>query len=163
MAETLRKRLLAEHPDIAVKATTMRENIGETQRGQDFRTVLFASFAGVSILLAAVGMYGVTSYTVSQRRFEFGLRIAVGATRTQLLALVLRNALAVVSCGIALGIALSFAAVRAMSSAVGKLPAFDATACLLASSAILLIALLATLLPARAAANTDPMQALRSE
>jgi putative ABC transport system permease protein len=163
MADTLRKRLLATHPDIAVKVTTMRENIGETQRGEDFRTVLFASFAGVSILLAAIGMYGVTSYTVSQRRFEFGLRIAVGATRAQLLSLVLRNAFAVVSIGIALGITFSFAAVRVMSSAVGKLPAFDVAAYALASCAILLIASLATLQPARAAANTDPMQALRSE
>ncbi len=85
MLNTLRASLLSAHPEIAVKATTMRENIGETQRGEDFRTILFASFAGVSILLAAIGMYGVTSYTVSQRSFEFGLRIAVGATKAQVL------------------------------------------------------------------------------
>ena len=163
MLNTLRASLLSAHPEIAVKATTMRENIGETQRGEDFRTILFASFAGVSILLAAIGMYGVTSYTVSQRSFEFGLRIAVGATKAQVLGLVLRKALAVATTGIAMGIVLSLALVRLMSSAVGKLPAFDAVAYALAASVVLLIALLATLLPARAAANTDPMQALRSE
>ena len=163
MLNTLRASLLAAHPEIAVKATTMRENIVETQRGEDFRSVLFASFAGASILLAAIGMYGVTSYTVSQRSFEFGLRIAVGATKAQVLGLVLRKALAVAATGIAMGILLSLALVRLMSSAVGKLPAFDAVAYALAASVVLLIAVLATLLPARAAANIDPMQALRSE
>ena len=163
MVNTLRARLLAAHPEIAVKATTMRENIGESQRGDDFRTILFASFAGVSILLAAIGMYGVTSYTVSERRFEFGLRMAVGATRAQVLGLVLRKALAVASVGIALGVALSLALVRVLTSAVGKLPAFDFLSYALAASAVLAIAALATLLPARAAATTDPMQVLRSE
>lgn len=163
MVNTLRTSLLAAHPEIAVKATTMREDIGETQRGEDFRTVLFASFAGVSILLAAVGMYGVTSYTVSQRRFEFGLRMAVGATRAQVFAQVLRNAMAVAILGIAIGTACSLTLVRVMSSAVGKLPAFDAVAYVLASCAVLSIAVPATLLPARTAASIDPMQALRTE
>ncbi len=163
LVHTLRASLLAAHPEIAVKATTMREDIGETQRGEDFRTVLFASFAGVSLLLAAIGMYGVTSYTVSQRSFEFGLRMAVGATRGQVLGLVLGKALGVAAVGTAIGILLSLALAHVVSSVVGRLPAFDPIAYALAASVVVLIALLATLLPARAAANMDPTQALRAE
>ena len=163
MINTLRASLLAAHPEFAVKATTMRESIGETQRGENFRTLLFASFAGVSILLAAIGMYGVTAYTVSRRSFEFGLRIAVGATRGQVLGLVLRKALAVALVGIAGGLGLSLALVRVLSSVVGALPAFDLLSYAFAALALLGIAVLATLLPAYAAASIDPMQALRTE
>jgi len=151
------------HPEIAVKATTMRENIGDTQRSDDFRTTLFGSFAFVSILLAAVGMYGVTAYSVTQRRFEFGLRIALGANRAQVLGMVLGKATAYAAAGIGIGVALSLSLVRVLAGVVGKLPAFDFAAYAIASLAVLTIATLATLLPARAAANVDPMTVLRAE
>jgi len=163
MVETLRTRLKQTHPEIAIEATTMREDIQSTQRADTFRTTLFASFAAVSILLAAVGIYGVTSYTVAQRSFEFGLRIALGASRSQLLGLVLRGALTTTLLGIAIGTGLSLSLVRVLGSVVGPLPAFDGAAFLLAGLAVLLLALLATLLPARAAAHADPMAVLRSE
>ncbi len=163
MAETLRKRLKQTHPDIAVTATTMRENIAGTERADEFRTTLFASFAAVSILLAGVGLYGVTAYTVAQRRFEFGLRIALGASRGQMLGLVMQSATEVTALGIAIGIALSLAASRVLGSVVGQLPAFDAFAYAFAGLAVFLFSILATLLPARTAANVDPMEALRSE
>ena len=163
MLDTLTKRLKLTHPEIAVKATTMRENIGETQRSDDFRTILFGSFAFVSILLAAVGMYGVTAYSVMQRRFEFGLRIALGANRAQVLGMVLGKATAFAAIGIGVGIMLSLGLVRVLASVVGKLPAFDLGAYAIASLAVLTIATLATLLPARSAASVDPMTVLRSE
>jgi putative ABC transport system permease protein len=163
MLDTLRNRLKQTHPEIAIKATTMRENIGETQRSEDFRTTLFGSFAFVSILLAAVGMYGVTAYSVAQRRFEFGLRIALGADRPQVLGMVLRKGILLTMLGIGIGIALSFSLTRVLASVIGKLPTFDFIAYVLASLAVLAIALLATLLPAQAAANVDPMTVLRSE
>ncbi len=163
MVDTLRTRLKQTHPEIAVEATTMREDIRAAQRADTFRTTLFAGFAAVSILLAAVGIYGVTSYTVAQRSFEFGLRIALGASRSQLLGLVLRGALATTLLGIVIGTGLSLSLVRVLGSVVGKLPAFDGAAFLLAGLTVLLLALLATLLPARAAAHADPMAVLRSE
>ena len=163
MLDTLRNRLKQTHPEIAIKATTMRENIGETQRSEDFRTTLFGSFASVSILLAAVGMYGVTAYSVAQRRFEFGLRIALGADRPQVLGMVLRKGILLTMLGIGIGIALSFSLTRVLASVIGKLPAFDFIAYAIASLAVLAIALLATLLPAQAAASVDPMTVLRSE
>ena len=163
MVDTLRKRLEQTHPEIAVTATTMRENIAGTERADQFRTVLFASFAAVSILLACVGLYGVTSYTVAQRRFEFGLRMALGANRPQMLGLVLLNTAKVTVVGIAIGIGLSLAVSRVLGSVVGQLPAFDALAYALAALAVLLLSLLATLLPALSAASVDPMQVLRAE
>jgi putative ABC transport system permease protein len=163
MLDTLTNRLKQTHPEIAVKATTMRENIGETQRSDDFRTTLFGSFAFISILLAAVGMYGVTAYSVTQRRFEFGLRIALGANRAQVLGMVLGKSTTYASIGIGVGIALSLGLVRVLASVVGKLPAFDLAAYAIASFAVLTIATLATLLPARSAANVDPMTVLRNE
>ena len=163
MAETLLTQLLHSHPDVAIKATTMRENVGVQQQSEQFRTTLFTLFAAVSILLAAIGMYGVTAYTVAQRRFEFGLRVALGAKRTQLLTMVLRSALAVAFIGVAVGTLLSLSLQRILDSVVGKLPAFDATSHALASLAVLLIALLATLLPALRAASVEPATVLRSE
>jgi putative ABC transport system permease protein len=163
MAETMRRHLLATHPDIAVKATTMRENIGVTERPEQFRTILFVSFAGVSILLAAIGMYGVTSYTVSQRGFEFGLRIAVGATQGQVLGLVMRNALATGFLGVGLGLALSAALVRVLGSIAGPLPDFDILPYATSAAGVLLITLVAALVPARRASQVNPMEALRTE
>ena len=163
MTETLRKSLLRSHPEIAVKISSMRENLGEVQRPERFRTLLFTLFAGVSILLAAVGMYGVTAYTVSQRRFEFGLRMALGANRSSVLGLVLRKALAISLVGIGIGAALSLSLTRVLGSVVGPLPTFDAVAYSLAALLILLLAVMATLVPARAAASVDPMNVLRSE
>jgi putative ABC transport system permease protein len=163
MLDTLTRRLKATNPEIAVNATTMRENIGETQRIDDFRTLPFSSFAAVSILLAAVGMYGVTSYTVAQRRFEFGLRIALGADRPQVLRMVLGKALLLAGVGIGIGAGLSLAMTRVLNHALGTLPGVDAAAYGLAALAVLGVALLATFVPARAAANLDPMTVLRSE
>ncbi|MGA7155428.1 MAG: ABC transporter permease [Acidobacteriaceae bacterium] len=163
MAETLRRRLVQSHNEIAVKATTMRENIGETERADDFRSLLFGGFAFVSILLAAVGIYGVTAYSVAQRRFEFGLRFALGAQRAQVLGMVLRDALTVTAIGVCVGVALSFGLLRLLASVLGKLPAFDLTAYALAILSVLGIALCATLLPAQRASTIEPMSVLRSD
>ncbi len=163
MAETVRRTLVRAHPETAVKITTMRENLGAVERPEQFRTTLFSLFAAVSLLLAAVGIYGVTAYTVQQRRFEFGLRFALGATRPQVLGLVLAQSLQVTLLGVAAGVALSFGLVRLATSVAGRLPAFDLASYALAGAGILALALFATLLPARRAASVDPMTVLRSE
>ncbi len=163
MIETLRQSLKRTHPEIAVKITTMREDVGEVERPERFRTTLFILFAATSILLAAIGMYGVMAYTVAQRRFEFGLRFALGASRTQVVATVLRGAVSVVLLGVAIGVVLSVSLGRVFASVVGQLPPFDAVAYLLAAAGVLLITVAATLVPARRAAATDPMTVLRTE
>ncbi len=163
MAESLRRRLGAEDPALAVKVSTMTEDIAATQQLNNFRTVLFGSFAALSLFLAAVGMYGVTAYSVTQRRFEFGLRLAVGSTRAQLLLGVLQSSLRQTLVGLGVGLILSLAATRLLEGALGKLPGFDAGAYGLASAIVLLLASVAAAGPAQRAAQTQPMEVLRYE
>ena len=163
IAGTLTQMLKRQYPQVAIKAATMHENIGESERAQRFRTLLFGSFAGVSILLAITGMYGVTAYTVAQKRFEFALRFALGAQRGHVLVSVLRSALAVAMIGVVGGFALSLATTRVMGSLLGKLPAFDPVSYAVAIAGVLGIALAATLQPAFRAAMVEPMQVLRDE
>lgn len=163
LGQTLMQRLKSEHPDVAVSLSTMTANIAETQRLDRFRTALFCSFAAVALFLAGVGMYGITTYSVHQRTFEFGLRLAVGASRPQLLAMVLRGALTSVLLGTAAGFVLSLASVRALSSVLGKLPSFDPAAYSLAAFAVISLGAVAALIPAQKASTVEPMQVLRSE
>jgi putative ABC transport system permease protein len=163
MEGTLENLLKHSFPMVAVNSKTMREAVGESLRAQSFRTMLFGGFAGVAILLAAVGMYGVTAYTVAQRRFEFALRFALGAQRGQILAMTLSHGIAVASVGIAAGIVLSFALLRVVGTLLGKLPAFDPASYAIAILGVLAIALAAAIIPSRRAAQVEPMQVLRGE
>jgi len=163
MAAMLTQMLKQRFPQVAVKASTMRENVGESERAQHFRTLLFGSFAGVSILLAMTGMFGVTAYTVAQKRFEFALRFALGAQRGQVLGSVLGSALSVAMVGVVGGVVLSLALMRVISTLLGQLPKFDPVSYGVATAGVLLIAVAATLQPAYRAATVEPMQVLRDE
>ena len=161
LMETLRRELKQQYPDLAVKATTMKQNIAETERMEHLRSLLFGSFAAVSLFLAALGIYSVTAYSVAQRRFEFGLRLAVGAQRRQLLGMVLGEAMRLALAGVALGCMASLAIT--MASVVGVLPAFDVRAYAAAVLFLLGLSATAALMPARRAAGAEPMEALRYE
>ena len=163
MATTLAQMLKRQYRQVAVQTSTMREDVGESERAQRFRTLLFGSFAAVSILLAMTGMYGVTAYSVAQRRFEFALRFALGAQRTNVVGSVLKGALGVAAIGVVAGFGLSVALTRLIGSQLGKLPSFDPVSYAVAVAGVLLIALAATLQPAYRAARVEPMQALRDE
>lgn len=163
MTVALQNYLKLHYPAVAVSGATMRESVGAAQRPQEFRTMLFGCFAGVSILLAMVGMYGVTAYTVTQRRFEFALRFALGAQRPQVLTAVLKGAMAVAAAGAGIGILLCITLMRLTVNLIGKMPPFDAGMYALAACGVLLTTLTATLLPAYRAANIEPMRILRAE
>ena len=163
MATTLAPMLKKNYPQVAVSSTTMREAIGESSRAQRFRTLLFGGFAAVAILLAAVGMYGVTSYTVAQRRFEFALRFALGAQRGQIVTLTLSHGVAVASLGIGIGVALTFGLLRVLGNLLGKFPAFDPASYAIAILGVLAIAVAAVLVPCRRASQVEPMQVLRGD
>jgi putative ABC transport system permease protein len=163
MAGTLAKFMKRQFAAVAVQESTMRENVGESQRAETFRSLLFGCFAGVSILLAVTGMYGVTAYTVAQKRFEFALRFALGAQRGQVLGSVLRSALIVAAVGVIGGVALSLALMRAIATLLGEMPGFDAAAYAIAAAGVLVVAIAATLQPAYRAATVEPMQVLRNE
>jgi putative ABC transport system permease protein len=163
MTRELQTSIHRNFPDVAGTATTLQQNIGESQRSDRFRSTLLASFAAVSLLLAAIGMYGVTAYSVAQRRFEFALRFALGAQRQQLAGMVLRHAAITAALGIVAGIAFSIALVRIVSAAAGKLPAADALSFTIAAAIVFALAVAATAIPSSRAASTELMQALRSE
>jgi putative ABC transport system permease protein len=161
MATTLTPMLKKNYPQVAVSSTTMREAIGESSRAQRFRTLLFGAFAAVGILLAAMGMYGVTAYTVAQRRFEFALRFALGAQRSQIVTMTLRHGIAVAAVGIGIGVALTLALLQVLGNVLGKFPAFDPAAYGIAILCVLAIAIVATIVPSRRASQVEPMQVLR--
>jgi putative ABC transport system permease protein len=117
----------------------------------------------VAILLATVGMYGVTAYTVAQRRFEFALRFALGAQRNQIMALTLTHGIAVAGLGIAVGVALSFGLLRVVGNVMGKLPAFDPISYAIAILGVLAIAVTAAIIPSHRASQVEPMRLLRGE
>ncbi len=142
---------------------TMDEVIGEQAQGQQFLSALVGSFAGLAVLLAAIGIYGVLSYAVTARTREIGIRMSLGATQAGVLAKVLGEGMRLALVGFVLGAAGAFAAGRVMASMLhevkpGDPAVFAATAGLLAA-----VALAACYLPARRAARLDPMTALREE
>jgi putative ABC transport system permease protein len=128
-----------------------------------FNMMLLAVFAGVAMILAAIGIYGVIAYSVTQRTREIGIRMALGAQKTQMLSMVLRQSLTLVLIGITIGFVVALAATRVMATLLYGVSANDisiyATVIVLLSAA----ALLASYIPARRAMKVDPMVALRYE
>ena len=163
MLDLAAQRIRAFDPAIAVTTTTMSDSLGDSLRTERFRSTLFGSFALISILLAAIGMYGVTSYAVAQRRFEFALRFAFGAKREQVFRGVLRGALLLTAAGLTLGSLAALLLTRVVSSMLTGVTLLAPTPWLIAGAAVLMLMALSTLLPARRAAGVDPMQALRTE
>jgi putative ABC transport system permease protein len=142
---------------------TMQDVIANSVQRRRFGMLLLTLFAAVAMLLAAIGLYGVMSYSVAQRTKEIGIRMALGARRPDVLALVVKQGMALVFIGIAAGTILSLATTRLIS---GMLFGITATDPLTFAGVVLLlgaVAFLANYLPARRAASVDPMVALRYE
>jgi len=145
------------------EVVSLSEHIGRSLVQQKLVARLAAFFGLLALLLACVGLYGVMSYTVARRTNEIGIRMALGARSSQVLWLVLREALMLVLIGVAIGWLTSLAATRAASSLLFGLEPNDPLTMTLATLLLLTIALLAGYLPARRAAHVDPMVALRDE
>jgi len=159
----VRARIQALAPTIATRYTTMDNMIGESVAAQRFRTVLLAGFAGLGLLLAMLGVYGVTAYTVAQRTSEIGIRITFGADRQRILAMVLGYACRLAVAGLLLGLVLSFATMRLLAGMLFGVQPADPVTLLAGCVVILSTAALAAWLPARRAAALEPMRTLRSE
>jgi ABC-type antimicrobial peptide transport system permease subunit len=142
---------------------TMPELVAATVAPQRFNLLMLGLFAGLSLLLAMIGIYSVMAYAVTQRRHEIGLRFALGAQRRDVMRLVVGQGMRLTLIGIALGLAGSFALTRLMSSLLYGVTATDPITFIMVSAILSAAAFAACYLPARRAATIDPMVALRSE
>jgi hypothetical protein len=158
----MRAAIAAVDPALAVaEVTTMAQVTAEASAPQRFSTVLLAAFASGALLLAAVGLYGLLAFGVAQRRREIGVRLALGATRHEVLGLVVRQGMTLTLAGLALGVAGAVGATRLMRGLLYRTVPLDPVT--FASVPVILagVALLACYLPARRAAGVEPMAALR--
>jgi predicted permease len=141
----------------------MEQILFESLAGRRFNMVLLGVFAGLALVLAAVGIYGITSYSVAQRTREMGLRMALGAQPWTVLMLVLREAGALALIGLAAGIVLAFAATRVMASLLFNTGATDPVTFASVAAALALVSLFAAWVPGRRATQVDPMVAMRAD
>ena len=161
---SIRREVQAADRDVPVfGVSTMRERLRDQTAQARFTTTLLSAFAALALLLAAIGLYGVMAYSVSQRTQEIGIRMALGAARGSVIRLIVWQGARVALAGVAIGIPAALAATRVLRGAlVGVQPNDPAT--LTAVAALLAaVALVAAYVPARRAARVDPVRALRSE
>ena len=142
---------------------TMNDVIARTLMQKKFTMLLLSIFAGAALLLAAIGLYGVISYSVAQRTREFGIRVALGATRNDVLRLILKQGMAVVAAGVICGVAASLGLTKLIASLLYGISASDPIVFCLLSLSLVLVALIASWIPARRASRVDPIIALRTE
>ena len=164
LAGTVRKTVWEVDKDQPVSnITTMDEIVAESVARQRFSMLLLAIFAGLALLLAAVGIYGVMSYSVAQRRGEIGIRMALGAQKRDVLKLTVGRSLKLVLIGVAVGLVGAFMLTRLMSSLLFGVRPTDPTTFAAISLLFIGVALIASYLPARRATRVDPLVALRYE
>ncbi len=168
LAGAVRAAVRSIDGDLPVERVRPLESVvAEALASSRFQTVLLGIFAGAALLLAAVGVYGVISYSVAQRTHEIGIRMALGARRPAVLGLVIRQGMALVLAGVGLGLVLSMILLRWLSERLASFlyggRAFDPLTLVAVPLVLLAVALLANWLPARRATRVDPLVALRSE
>jgi putative ABC transport system permease protein len=142
---------------------TMDQIIDESMSGDRFSAFLFGGFAGIALLLAALGIYGVMSFAVAQRTHEIGLRMALGAGTSRVMGLILREGMILALIGLALGFGGAYLVGRAMHSLFYNVGTIDVSAFSAVAAILMASAFLACYIPAHRATRVDPMQALRQE
>jgi putative ABC transport system permease protein len=141
----------------------MNQLLGKSTLDQSFNATLLLTFAVLSLLVAAAGLFGVMAYIVAQRTSEIAIRMALGAPRARVLGLMLLDGLRPALIGLVLGLAASAAVVRQIQSMLYQTSPLDPAVFAAVAAVLLAVAIIACLLPAWRAAHIDPMRALRTE
>ena len=142
---------------------TMTQLVDSSVGQRKLSMILLGVFSGIALLLASIGIYGVMSYSVAQRTRELGIRMALGAARPRVLALVVGQGMVLAGIGVAIGLVAAFALTRFLTNQLFGVGATDPSTFALVSTLLIGVALLATLLPAMRATRVDPVVALRDE
>ncbi len=164
MLPALRKSVAALYPSVPLeRPMTQQAQFDKSYEQQRMFAALGGFFGFLAALLVATGLYGTYSFRVSRRQSEIGLRIALGATRSQMLTMIMRESLLVLVLGLAAGIPLTLLAVRPLKSMLYGISPFDPASFGLAIAALAVVSGCAAFAPARRAASVEPMEALRTE
>jgi putative ABC transport system permease protein len=164
MINALREQIWSVDKNMAIaQVKTMRDVLNESMASRRFSMLMLVGFAATAMLLAAVGLYGVLSYNIAQRRQEIGLRMALGAGRGDIIRLVVLYGAKLMLVGLALGLAAAFALTRLMGSLLYEVSASDPVTFAAISLVLAAVGLAAILVPALRATRTDPIVALRYE
>jgi putative ABC transport system permease protein len=164
LAAAVKREIESIDPDQPVASvSTMEKNIGASLAARRLTMSLLGAFAGLALVLASVGIYGVMALSTTQRTREMGIRFALGASRADVLRLVLGKGISLIGIGLLAGLIGAFAASRALSSLLYNVGALDAVALIGAIVTLAVVAFLACYLPARRASQVNPIEALRTE
>jgi putative ABC transport system permease protein len=164
LAPAVRQQVWAINANMpVVDVMTMERRVAESVAARRFQMMLFGAFAALALALAAVGVYGVISHSVSRRTHEIGVRMALGARPRNVLLMVIRQGLSLALVGVAIGLAAALALTRVMAGLLFNVEAADPAIFVSITLLLVFVALLASYLPARRATKVDPMIALRTE
>jgi putative ABC transport system permease protein len=159
----MRAAVEALRPDVPLRFRTLDQVFSSSLDQRRFILALFGVFAVIALLIAAIGVYGVMAYTVTQRTQEIGIRMALGAQAADVLRLALGHGMRLALTGVAMGLLAAYALTRLMKNLLFGVEATDPLTFTIIPLLLMIIALLACLIPARRAMKTDPITALRHE
>jgi putative ABC transport system permease protein len=159
----IRERLLALNPELVLRFSNMKDDIADNLVAERLMAMLAGFFGVLAIVLAVVGLYGVIAYMVARRTNEIGIRMALGADRSRILLLIMKEVAAICAAGLVVGFGLALVAAPAIRSLLYGLRPTDPLTLAAAAAGVIAFALLASLLPALRAAQLDPMVALHRE
>jgi len=158
------KQVIAElDKDLPISEVgTMEEAVSESLGQPRFRTLVIGGFAAIAVMLAAIGVYGVMSYSVGLRVREIAIRMSLGATRVEVMGMVLRETLVLVGAGIGVGLIGAFLVTSSLQTILFDVAPTDPVTFITVSAFLVFVALMACVVPARRATSVDPMTALRN-
>jgi putative ABC transport system permease protein len=164
MRATVEHEFRSVDPQIPIaRERSMEQVLSESVARQDFNMLLLTIFAGIALLLASIGIYGLMSYTVEQRTQEIGIRIALGGERPQMLRMMVVQGMKLTLIGVIVGLGIAFGLTKLLASLLFEVKSSDPVTFVAVAAILMLVSLLAIYIPSRRAMNVEPVQALRYE